>query len=91
MLVERNFFSLLYLGTKQRRAERHALIRQQRRFDQELEKTANAQPRQTKQLIATLLGHGARATRASQPRAKVSMSVFCPDGSRAVKLKLSRG
>ncbi len=90
MLVEKNFFNLLYLGTKQRRAERNAALRQRRSFDQALERSVKQQPRQTKQLISTLLGHGARATRATQPRVKIAMSVFTPSGSRAVKLKLSR-
>lgn len=42
----------------------------------------------TKDLVGLLLGHGARAWRASLPPATVRLSVFAPGGEAAVKIRL---
>ena len=42
----------------------------------------------TKDLVGLLLGHGARAWRASLPATNVRLSVFAPGGKTAVKIRL---
>lgn len=47
-----------------------------------------AQRIRTKDLVALLLSHGARAWRGSFPVAVVRLRVFAPDGKPAIKISL---
>ncbi len=89
MLVEKNFFNLLYKGGMQLRTNRLAAStsRYQRIIRTDYGEKRSA--RKTKDMIAVLLSHGARATRAAQPRAKILMNVYNPHGTKAVKIKLA--
>ena len=42
----------------------------------------------TRDLVAMLLGHGARAWRASQPEVKLHLHVITPTGDHPVRLRL---
>ena len=90
MLVEKNFLNLLYLGSRQKRDKRsytHSAIYQRAlHADYNQKRTV----RKTRDMIAMLLAHGTRATRASQPKTQVLMNVFTPDGTRAVKIKMAK-
>ena len=90
MLVEKNFFNLLYKGGMQLRTNRLAAStsRYQRIIRADYGEKRSA--RKTKDMIAVLLSHGARATRAAQPRAKILMNVYNPRGAKAVKIKLAK-
>jgi len=94
MSVEKNFLALLYLGTCQRHAEqdrrqnRNSILRSASHHL--AADIAKRSARKTKNLITILLSHGIRAARAAQPRAKVSMNVFLPNGKKAVRIKMAR-
>lgn len=49
---------------------------------------ANSRRRSTKDLVTTLLSHGARAWRMSQPRGQVSIKSYNPNGLAAVRIKV---
>lgn len=94
MSVEKNFLALLYLGTRQRHAEherrqnRNSILRSaSHHLGSEIAKRS---ARKTKNLITVLLSHGIRAARSAQPRAKISMNVFLPNGRKAVRIKMAR-
>lgn len=90
MLIERNFFNLLYLGSKSKQTTRMP-ISNPRHLSGILPNYYEKNSRKkTKDLIKTLLGHGARATRTNQPRACISLNVFMPNGNKAVRLKMAR-
>ena len=42
----------------------------------------------TRDLVAMLLGHGARAWRASQPEVKLHLHVMTPKGAHPVRIRL---
>jgi hypothetical protein len=42
----------------------------------------------TRDLVAMLLGHGARAWRASQPQVSLHLHVNCPKGGHPVRLRI---
>jgi hypothetical protein len=42
----------------------------------------------TRELVAMLLGHGARAWRANQPKVSMHLHVSSPKGRRALRLRL---
>ena len=42
----------------------------------------------TRDLVAMLLGHGARAWRASQPEVSLHLHVVCPKGGHPVRLRI---
>lgn len=42
----------------------------------------------TRDLVAMLLGHGARAWRASQPEAELHLHVTTPHGGHAIRMRL---
>ncbi|MCF6321785.1 MAG: hypothetical protein L3J32_08475 [Rhizobiaceae bacterium] len=92
MLVDKNFLALLYLGNKQRRivgAKPTALPRMNSALGRLSSSAKNRTAGKTKELISMLLSHGARATRASKPRASTAMNVYLPDGRRAVRIKMA--
>jgi len=90
MLIEKNFFNLLYLGSKNRSATRMP-IADPRHMSSVLPKyyEKNSRPK-TKDLIKILLVHGARAARVNQAHTRIAINVYTPDGNKAVRLKMAR-
>ena len=48
----------------------------------------NRSQTKTRDLVAMLLGHGARAWRASQPEVSLHLHVVAPDGEHPVRLRI---
>ncbi len=90
MLIEKNFFNLLYLGSKYKQAARPLVYHPIQMQDVLSAYSERRTVRKTKDLIKALLGHGARASRNSQPRTHVGISVFTPDGGKAVRLRMTK-
>lgn len=88
MLVEKSFLNLLYLGNKQRRADKNRALTKSWLSDGAFEIAKRRSARKTKNLIGTLLSHGARASRSAQPRVRVSINVIAPNGGKAVKIRM---
>lgn len=89
MLIEKNFFNLLYLGSKYKQTTRMP-ITNPRHLSGILPKYYEKNSRRkTRDLIKTLLGHGARSARFNQPQARIAINVFMPDGNKAVRLKMA--
>ena len=57
-------------------------------FYDRLAEMVNEEPVQTRDLVAMLLGHGARAWRASQPEVSLHLHVITPRGGHPIRLRL---
>jgi hypothetical protein len=90
MLIEKNFFNLLYLGSKYKQPTRMPMPNPRHLVGILPKYHDNSSRRKTRDLIKTLLGHGARSARINQPRARIAINVFMPDGNKAVRLKMAR-
>ncbi len=90
MLIEKKFFSLLYLGNKHKHDASAPIYHRISTQDMFSDYGKKRSGRKTKYLIKTLLAHGARASRISQPRTRVGISVFMPDGEKAVRLRVAK-
>ena len=90
MLIEKNFFNLLYLGSKHKQPTRMPMPNPRHLSGILPNYHDNSSRRKTRDLIKTLLGHGARSARINQPPARIAINVFMPDGNKAVRLKMTR-
>ena len=90
MLIEKNFFNLLYLGSKYKQPTRMPMPNPRYLSGILPKHYDNNSRRKTRDLIKTLLGHGARSARVNQPRARIAINVFSPGGNKAVRLKMAK-
>ena len=87
MSVDKNILGLVNLG---REKGGSAIVRVDSLHKPPVSLADLIRPRsrgKTKNLIGILLGHGARARRASLPRVGIRMSVFTPEGAAAIKIR----
>ncbi len=95
MLVEKNFLTLLYLGSKQRHANDKRVANAHKTGLTNAARNLsgynrNRSTRSTKNMIAMLLGYGNRASRLARPAVHIAMNVTLPNGKKAVRLKMRR-
>jgi hypothetical protein len=90
MLIERNFFNLLYLASRQKHDSAMPSYYPGQMSSGFSIHAENHSGRKTIDLIGKLLGYGARASRSAQSPTHIAVDVFMPNGKRAVRLKMTR-